>query len=42
VTVVDKTGQAPVPNARLRVGTVTAATGADGTATLTALRGATV
>ena len=42
VTVVDRTGQAPVPNARLSVGTVTAATGADGTATLTALRGATV
>ena len=42
VTVVDRTRQAPVPNAPLRVGQLTATTATDGTATLTALRGARV
>jgi hypothetical protein len=42
VTVVDRTSKAPVPHARLHVGSVTAAAAADGTATLTALRGVTV
>ena len=42
VTVVDRTSKAPVANAMLSVGSVTATTAADGTATLTALRGAKV
>ncbi len=42
VTVVDRTNQAPVANAHLTVGTSTATTGADGTATVTASRGDTV
>ncbi|MEX0625604.1 MAG: putative glycoside hydrolase [Chloroflexota bacterium] len=42
VTVEDRTNQAPVPNAMLRSGDGTATTGADGTATITALSGATV
>ncbi len=42
VTVVDRSSKAPVPNARLSVGSATATTAADGTATLTALRGAKV
>jgi hypothetical protein len=42
VTVVDRTSQAPVPNAPLRVGELTAITRVDGTATMTALRGASV
>lgn len=42
VTVVDRTSNAPVPNASLSVGSATATTAADGTATVTALRGAKV
>jgi hypothetical protein len=42
VTIVDRTSHAPVPHARLSIGSVTAATAADGTATLTLLRGAIV
>lgn len=42
VTVADRTNQVPVANAQLDVGGTTATTGADGTATLTATRGATV
>ena len=42
VTVIDRTSHAPVPNAPLRVGELTATTGADGTATMTALRGTSV
>jgi hypothetical protein len=36
VTIVDRTSQAPVPNAPLRVGDVTATTAVDGTATMSA------
>jgi hypothetical protein len=39
ITVVDRTNQAPVPNAALRAGASTAITGADGTATVTARGG---
>jgi len=42
VTVVDRTSQAPVPHAELQVGGLKATTAADGTATLTALRGTSV
>lgn len=42
VTVLDRTNQAPVPNAMLRAGTVTAITGADGTAVLRTVGGASV
>jgi hypothetical protein len=42
VTVVDRTNQAPVPNATLRAGTATATTGADGTAILLTMGGASV
>ena len=39
---VDRTNQAPVPNASLQAGTATAITGADGTAVLRTVGGATV
>jgi hypothetical protein len=42
ITVVDRTNQAPVPNASLQAGTATAITGADGTAILRTTGGATV
>jgi hypothetical protein len=42
VTVVDRTNQAPVPNASLQAGTATAITDADGTAILRTVGGATV
>ena len=42
VTVVNRTGQTPVANAHLDVGGATATTDADGTARLTAARGASV
>jgi hypothetical protein len=42
ITVVDRTNQAPVPNASLQGGTATAITGADGTAILRTVGGATV
>ncbi|MEO8639288.1 MAG: putative glycoside hydrolase [Chloroflexota bacterium] len=42
VTVVDRTDQAPVPNATLRTGNATTITGADGTATLRTVGGASV
>ncbi|MBA3689353.1 MAG: carboxypeptidase regulatory-like domain-containing protein [Chloroflexi bacterium] len=42
VTVVDRTNQAPVPNATLRAGSATALTGADGTAILRTIGGASV
>jgi hypothetical protein len=42
VTVVDRTNQAPVPNAQLTVGGSTATTGPDGTATVSASRDASV
>ena len=40
ITVLDRTNQEPVPNAALRVGGAAAITGADGTATLTTVGGA--
>ncbi len=42
VTVVDRASQEPIADAELQVGAATTTTAADGTATLTALRGATV
>ena len=42
VTVVDRTSHDPIAGASLRVGTATGSTATDGTATLTALRGARV
>lgn len=42
ITVVDRSNKTPVPNASLRAGTATAITGADGTAILRTVGGATV
>jgi hypothetical protein len=42
VTVVDRTNEAPIPNARLRSGEASAVTGADGTAVIRTIGGATV
>ncbi len=42
ITALDRTDQEPVPNAALRVGGAVAITGADGTATLTTVGGASV
>ena len=42
ISVVDRTNQAPVPNATLQAGGATATTGADGTAVLRTVGGATV
>ena len=42
VTVVDRTNQAPVPNATLQAGTATATTGEDGTGTIRSIGGAVI